>query len=381
MSPRMIHSLTASDARTLALVALLFTTVVATGCTSRADAADEQAAPATPVRVRAAAAVERPAAVNASGTVDASTTADIGFQVGGKVERVVVEEGQTVRGGQLLASLDATEYRLAAEQAKASALQASGEYARMRQLYERHSLAPNDYAKFEAATQVADAQQSTALEHLAHTRLTSPISGIVVRRGIDPGETVGAGTPVFTIVAVDRVTIRVGIPEAQIGLVRPGAAAAVAVPALAGQPFQARVTMIGVSADAASRTYPVKLEVPNPRHLLLPGMIAEARIDGDRITRALTVPGEAVVRDAEGATLLFVYAPAERRVHTRRVTVGAPIDREIEITEGLEPGELVVVAGQDRVRDGAAVAATAEGAQSGPATAAPTTINRAEPAR
>jgi RND family efflux transporter MFP subunit len=251
----------------------------------------------------------------------------------------------------------------------------------MRQLYERHSLAPNDYAKFEAATQVADAQQSTALEHLAHTRLTSPISGIVVRRGIDPGETVGAGTPVFTIVAVDRVTIRVGIPEAQIGLVRPGAAAAVAVPALAGQPFQARVTMIGASADAASRTYPVKLEVPNPRHLLLPGMIAEARIDGDRITRALTVPGEAVVRDAEGATLLFVYAPAERRVHSRRVTVGAPIDREIEITDGLEPGELVVVAGQDRVRDGAAVAATAEGAQSGPATAAPTTINRAEPAR
>ena len=91
--------------------------------------------------------------------------------------------------------------------------------------------------------------------------------------------------------------------------------------------------MIGVSADPTSRTYPVKLTVPNPGRVLLPGMIAEARIQGNRMTRALTVPGEAVVRDAEGATQVFVYFPAERRVYSRRVTVGSPIDREVEITE------------------------------------------------
>jgi len=197
-----------------------------------------------------------------------------------------------------------------------------------------------------------------------------------VRRGIDPGETAAPGAPVFTVVALDRVTIRVGVPESQIGLVRQGAHADVDVPSLAGPPFPARVTMIGVSADAASRTYPVKLEVPNPRHRLLPGKIAGARIRGDRLTRALTVPGEAVVRDAEGATLLFVYYPADRRVHGRRVTVGTPTDREVEITEGLEPGDLVVVAGQDRVHDGASVVATIEGASPDSA-AAPSTTHRA----
>jgi len=115
------------------------------------------------------------------------------------------------------------------------------------------------------------------------------------------------------------------------------------------------VTMIGVSADPASRTYPVKLALPNPGRALLPGMIAEARISGARMTRALTVPGDAIVHDAEGATRVFVYSPAERRVYGRRVTVGAPIDREVEVRDGLTLDDLVVIAGQQRVRDGARV--------------------------
>lgn len=359
--PRRTHRPTAMDARQLALAAAFSLSVAGlSGCSSRAEAADEQPAPATPVRVRTAAVIDRPATISASGTVDANTTADVAFRVAGRVARVSVEEGQAVRAGQVLAAIDPTDYALSAQQATASAAQAADEYARMRQLYERGSLAPNDFLKFEAASKVATAQADLAGERLADTRLLAPISGIVVRRGIDGGEMAAAGVPVFSIVAVDPVTVRVGIPEAQVGLIRRGAPATITVPALAGRPFTARVTMIGVSADAASRTYPVKLDVPNPGRTLLPGMIAEAQIGGSRTVRALTVPGEAVVRDAEGATLVFIYLPAERRVYGRRVSVGSPIDREIEITEGLTAGDLVVIAGQDRLRDGATVAATVD---------------------
>ena len=348
-----------STAATL-LLSLPLSTVVA-ACSSRAEAASEQSAPAaTPVRVRTTAAVERPATVAASGTVDANTTADVGFKVGGRVARVAVEEGQVVRAGQLLAALDTTDYALDEARAVASAIQAADEYARMRQLFERGSLSPNDAQKFETAARVTAAQAALAEERLADTRLASPIAGIVVRRGVDPGEMAAAGMPAFTIVAVDPVTVRVGIPEAQIGQVRHGAAAAVAVPALAGRRFDARVTMIGVAADPASRTYPVKLAVPNPDRALLPGMIAEARITGAGMTRALTGPGLAVVRDADGATLVFVYFPAERRVYGKRVTVGAPVDREVEIVSGLAADDMVVVAGQQRLRDGAPVIATIE---------------------
>src|SRR5690349_328404 len=137
---------------------------------------------------------------------------------------------------------------------------------------------------------------------------------------------VGIGTPAFGIVAIDPVEIRIGVPEAQIGMIHRGAGATIAVPALAGQPFAARVTPIGVAADAASRTYAVKLDVPNPGHHLLPGMIAEASVRGDAMVRALTVPGEAVVHDAEGATLVYVYFPKEQRVYSRRVEIGGAID-------------------------------------------------------
>jgi len=361
-------SLHTIGARTLMLAALAVATPVLHGCTPNAEAADAAESAPTPVRVRNAAAIERIATVGASGTVDANVTADVAFQVGGKVASVFVEEGQLVRAGQPLAALDPTDYTLSATQASASAIQANDEYARMRRLYERGSLAPNDYQKFETAAHVAAAQAELAAKRVSDARLSSPISGVVARRGIEAGETVGAGAPVFTIVAVDPVTIRVGIPEAQIGQIRKGATAAIAVPARPGEVFRARVTMIGVSADPSSRTYPVKLVVPNPSHILLPGMIAEARIDGDRMTHALTIPGESIVRDADGATLVFVYFPTEKRVYGRRVVVGAPIDREVEILSGLAPEDLVVIAGQHRVRDGAPVDATIDGAGTAPAT-------------
>jgi membrane fusion protein (multidrug efflux system) len=369
MLPRLFAGLSQSDTRKLMLAALLCSVVVAAGCSSHAEASDEQSAEATAVRVRTAVAVDRPILVNASGTVDANTTADVAFQVSGRIVRVAVEEGQMVRAGQLLAVIDPTDYQLSLQQANASAVQAKGEYERMRQLHEKGSLAPNDFAKFEMATEVASSNASLAQKRLGDTQLASPISGIVVRRGIELGEMASPGIPVFTIVAVDPVEIRVGIPESQIGLIRHGATATVAVPALAGPMYTARVTMIGVSADPASRTYPVKIDVPNPGRSLLPGMIAEAHINGSRMTRAFTVPGEAVVRDAEGATLVFIYFPEERRVYGRRVTIGAPIDREIEITNGIAPGELIVVAGQDRLRDGVAVTATVEEAQADSVTA------------
>ena len=359
-------SLPSRSARQLTVLTAIFGGVVAAaGCSARAEASDERAAPATPVRIRTATAIERLATVDVSGTLEASMTADLAFQVAGRAEHVPVREGQTVSAGQLLAALTPTDYALGVVQANASARQAADEYARMKSLYERGSLALNDFMKFETAAQVSKAQADLAAKRLRDTRLVSPVRGVVARRSIDRGEMAAAGMPVFTIVTMDSLDVRVGIPEAQIGQVHRGAMATISVPAMSGRTFEARITMIGVSADPTSRTYPVKLSMPNLGHALLPGMIAEARIRGDRMTHAITVPGEAVVRDPEGATLVFVYLPGERRVYSRRVTVGLPIDREVEITQGLSAQDLVVVAGQQRIRDGALVSATLEAPASG----------------
>ncbi len=383
---------------TLACLTLL------TSCAHETHAAGDQA---VPVQVRTPAVVERAESVSASGSVEGSETADVAFQVGGRVVRVLVEEGQHVSKGQLLAEIDPTDYRNAfnaavaqkeaaaavaqkadagprkqeLEQARIEYNRWADEYKRMKFLVERKSLPPNDFQKVEAAYNAAkeryemaeegtrqedratataqahgaDAQASEEQKRLNDTRLVAPISGSIGMRRVDPGQTVAAGIPVFSIVELNPVKVRVGVPEADIGRVHQGAAAEVSVPSLDGRRFAGKVAIIGVAAEPASRTYTVKILVPNPGPVLLSGMVAEARIFGPAKIKSLTIPGEAIVPDPEGAPNVYVYFPDRRRVYARRVQLGIPIGSEVEVRSGLHGGEQIVVAGQQKVREGSVV--------------------------
>jgi RND family efflux transporter MFP subunit len=207
----------------------------------------------------------------------------------------------------------------------------------------------------EAATgqfHAAAAQMHEAQKHLADCQLRAPIAGFVGVRHLDVGNTVAAGMPVIGVLDLNPVKVRVAIPESEIGKVQQGARATVSIPSLDGREFEGKVEAVGVAADPASRTYTVKITVPNPQHVLRAGMVAETRIYGSAMVNALTVPGDAVVRDARGVTNVYVYEPTRQRVYARRVEVGAPINNEIEIRVGLNGNEQVVVAGQQNVREG-----------------------------
>jgi RND family efflux transporter MFP subunit len=376
-----------------------------TSCRHQAEVAPEHVA--VPVRVRTPAVVERAESVSASGSVEGSETADVAFQVGGKVARVLVEEGQHVSKGQLLAEIEPTDYRNAfnaataqhaaavavsqkadaglrkqeLEQARIEYNRWTDEYKRMKFLVERKSLPPNDFQKIEAAynaskeryemalegmrkedratataqAHAAEAQASEEGKRLDDTRLVAPISGNVSMRKVDPGQTVAAGMPVFSIVELNPAKVRVGVPEADIGKVRKGAAAEITLPSLGGRRFAGKVAIIGVAAEAASRTYTVKILVPNPGPVLLAGMVAEARIFGPAKIRSLTIPGEAIVPDPQGAPHVYVYFPDRKRVYAHRVGIGPPIGSEVEIRSGVRGDEQVVVAGQQKVREGSLV--------------------------
>jgi RND family efflux transporter MFP subunit len=163
--------------------------------------------------------------------------------------------------------------------------------------------------------------------------------------------------PVFTIIAVDPVEARVGVPESAIGRVRTGQTVDVRIPSLNQANFSGRVRVVGVAADPVSRTYNVRIAVPNPNRLLRPGMIAEVSIKDGKATRMLTLPGEAILHDADGSALVYVFEAADNRVRSRRVQVGSVFGKEVEITSGLVGNEMVVVGGQHRLRTGALVKA------------------------
>jgi len=288
------------------------------------------------------------------------------FLVSGKVIFVGPREGDYVKRGQKLAEVDPLDYRLQVaaaqatlEQARVAQRRAEEEYGRMKFLYDSKSLAPNDYEKFKATLDGAAEQvrQATANDELARKRLSdatlvAPIDGYVDMRGIEPGETASPGKPVFRIVRLDPVEVNAGVPETDVHLVQVGQKALVTLPALPGQSFEGTIRLVNVGADPGTRTYMTRISVPNPKHVLKVGMVAEARIAADRKTATMCVPGEAIVRDAQGATMVFVYFPNEGRVYSKRVKAGAFCGTEVQIKEGLSGDESIVLAGQDYLRDG-----------------------------
>ncbi len=304
-----------------------------------------------PVIVTPASEIQRSASVRASGQVEARRSVTLAFQVAGQVSWVGPEEGQSVRAGEVIARIDSSIYQLQFDMAAAEAEYATEEYARARLMFDRGSLAPAKMDKAETAFRQATAQAELAATQLSYATLRAPLGGVVARREIEPGEEVAPGRPVFTIMDIDPVEITVAVPEADIGQVQVGDSSAVRIPALGGE-LAGRVWLVGVAADPSSRTYTTKIRVPNPDGRIRPGMIAEARIVGDSLERALTVPGQAVVRDPQGATLVYVYYPQQRRVYSRLVEVGGVAGQTIEILSGLNAGEPVVTGGQHHLRDG-----------------------------
>lgn len=391
----------------LKLAALSLLAVSLASCTNEQHK-PEPASETIPVTVGRVQQVQERERISVSGTVFApDSPANVSFLVPGKVEFVGPREGEYVRKGQVLARIDPTDFNLSIkgaaaqvdsaqaamekamrsvrpeilEQARIGFERAQDEYLRMKILYESKSLAPNDFQKYKAAFETArqgyeqaktggqkedkdlataaynqaSAQLEVARKALSDATLCAPNSGYVSKRLIEPGDTASPGRPVFEIVQMDPVELNVGVPETDVRLVRIGQKADITVPALPGRSFEGTVRVISVSADPNTRTYMTRISVANPERVLRIGMVAVATISGDQTKSLMTLPGEAVVRDPQGATQVFVYYPEQQRVYAKRVEIGGIVNKDVEIKSGLSGNELIVLAGQTRLRDGLAV--------------------------
>jgi RND family efflux transporter MFP subunit len=371
----------------------------------------QETSSAVPVVVGALKKTQERDRIALSGSVSTpNAPALVSFLVAGKVVYVGAREGDFVKEGAVLARIDPTDYTLALRAAEAQAASAQAalakamhsarpelleqarinferaedEHRRMKMLHDADSLAPNDYLKFKAAFEhaaqayeqakvggqkedkdlaqaafnQATAQLDVSRKALSDATLCAPATGYVSQRLIEPGNTAAPGHPVFEIIRIDPVEVNVGVPETDVRLVRVGQKAEISVPALPGKSFEGTVRLINVSADPNTRTYMTRITVPNPGHLLRVGMVAEATILGDTTVPMLTLPGDAVVHDPQGATQVYVYYPDQKRVYAKRVDIGATVGRDVEIKSGLSGDELVVLGGQARLRDGMAVSAT-----------------------
>lgn len=363
-----------------------------------------------PVQVTAAVESQLERVIAVTGTLAAEDQVTVSFKVTGRLDSLDVDLGSTVEKGQAIGKLTPTDFQLRVTQSDAALQQARARLGLVAEGTDetvdlaktalvRQAQAVLDQSKLtrerassfakqgigsqadldnaDANFRVAEGRYQDAIEEvrnrqalltqrrtelelakqaLSDSRLTAPFAGRVRERHATPGQYLGTGAPVVTIVKVNPLRLRLSIPERESSSVRVGQVVRVT---LEGDPIahQGRVTRISPAIEEDSRTLNIEAEVANPAGLLRPGAFANAEVVTEARDKAILVPATAIVSFA-GVEKVFVVK--DGKAVERRVTTGRRATNQVEVLKGLTAGEPVIVSPGNLV-DGAAVAAVASG--------------------
>lgn len=316
--------------------------------------------------------VQVPAIVQATGTLHARETATLSAQVMGRVQQVLVHEGDPVRAGQTLIVLDDATLKSAAEQSAAAvkaaesqqlAAQTNADLAastlvRYKQLQAQKSVSPQEMdevtRRAEAAAAQVDAlraqanamkaQQSGAKTMLGYTRVVAPFAGVVTARMVDPGALASPGIPLIQIDSAGSLQLQTTVAESVISLVRTGMKVNVSINASPGLNFQGKVDQIVPAADSSSHSFLVKIDLQSSKELRA-GMYATAEIPtGTR--QAILVPHTAIV--LRGSLACAYVLDSDSSAQLRYVTLGAKSGSSVEALSGIAANEKLVDDPADR---------------------------------
>ena len=329
----------------------------------------------TPVVAIAARTGEVDVIMNGLGTATPLRTVTVRSRVEGELVRVLFEEGQIVKQGQLLAEIDSRAFQV-------QLAQAEGQYARDRALLENARLDLERYRElfkqdsiarqqvdtqaslvrqYEAAEQVDRSQIDSARLNLTYTRITAPVGGRVGLRLVDQGNIVRAGdaSGLVVITQLQPVAVVFTVPQDAMPLVMKRMRSGEKIPVEAWDREQKAQLAVGVLAsadnqvDPATGTVKLKAQFPNDDAALFPNQFVNIRMKLDRLVDAIVIPSAAVQRGAQGL-FVFVVTPG-KTVAQRPVKLGPAEGQRVAITEGLAQGDMVVIDGMDRLRPGASV--------------------------
>jgi len=359
-----------------------------------------------PIVVSVAAAQERslPTTLDVTGTLMADAQTDIASEIEQRVVEILVERGQFVNAGQVVARMDdqdaknqlreaeATEAQIRerlglvdgqtfnalstpeVQQARATMERAEADYKRFAQLLDEgavsraeHDLRRADYlaakAQYETTVnQVRQLYQSLLAQKVRvamgrkaveDTIIRAPFSGVIAEKAANVGRYTKKGDRIATIVRVDPLRIELTIPEGAVAAIRKGQRVSFAVQSYPDRQFEGTIAYVGPAVRAESRALVVEAIVPNPKALLQPGLFATAHIELPAARPSLMVPAAAVKNDG-GVSKLFVAK--NDRAEARIVQVGRETGGSVEILRGVQPGERIVSRQVDGLADGSLIA-------------------------
>ena len=301
-------------------------------------------------------------------------------EVAGRVKAILFNEGQRVAKGQLLVQLDDQLQAAQVAQAKAEMSIAEANHKRNQELVAQNFISKRSVDESAAALEVAKAKHDLALATLQRLKIVAPFVGVTGLKQINVGDYLKDGADIVNIEDIDAVLVDFRLPERFQSKIRVGQKAQLSVDALPGKPFTALVQAVDPLIDANGRSVGIRGCIDNRQRQLRPGMFARVNTVFGVREQALTVPEEAIVPQGGRAFVLKVV-PGDKpdTLITQRVAVKTGVRQpgKVEITEGLEEGDTVVTAGQQRLqKDGTPVrvidlAAAGKGPSKDAAAAAP----------
>ena len=286
-----------------------------------------------------------------SGTVEAAQTIPLTFQSSGTVEQVLVQEGDMVSKGQLLAVVNKTDNQSIYNSSLASYQQAKDAYDRLKQVYDKGSLPEVKWVEMETNMKQAESQLQLTKNNLDKCNLYAPTSGIVGRRNVEPGQSSISISAPIELVKIKTVSVKISVPENEIGKIKKGMTANFTISALENKSFSGTVTNVGVVADQFSRTYDVKITVNNSNLEMKPGMVCDVTLNTTTEKEVVVVPYSAVSKDDEGNSFVYVVQPDNQSVKKQIVEVGNYQTSGVEVLRGLIPNQTIVVEGKEKLSD------------------------------
>lgn len=325
---------------------ILFSLLLLSGCGDQPRSPAVTDLPPAGVRVQMVERKPRIATEEVVGTVRAKLHSVIEAKVSGKIEQMRVAPGQTVKAGELLVELDASEVQARLDQALAVRQQAGSDLKRFTALLEQKILAQSEFETAQSRFRVAEAAAKEAETMLGYTKVTAPFAGVITRKHADVGDLASPGKPLLEMEDARDLRLEADVPEAVVGHLTLSDKLPARVSSLSGE-LAAVVSEISPAADPNSRTFLVKLDLPGTPGLRA-GQFGRVSMPVGE-TSALRVPCSAVVQRGQ---MEIIFIVSDNRAQLRLVKTGKRIGDEVELVSGVEAGEKLVVEGAAGLADG-----------------------------
>ena len=334
--------------------ALTLTALFLAACQPGADEsdADDDETPAIPVETATPTRGDILAIYSGTAPIEAFADATVIAKVGGEIRDILVEEGDDVVSGDVLARLDGDRLRLEMEQAEANLRKLQRDYQRNVDLSERGLVSAGDFEKIQYEMEALQATFDLATLELGYTEIRAPIDGVISQRFVKIGNTIDVNASTFEVTSLEPLVSYLHVPEREYRRIDPGQDAAIHIDALADMQFDAIVSRVSPVVDPDTGTFKITIEVVDSSRRLKPGMFGRISIVYDMHADAMQIPRSAIIEEA-GQSAVYVIEDnvAERRV----IRTGYAEGGQIEVLEGLDETEAFVTVGQTSLKNGSKV--------------------------